>query len=76
MFDSIIFERLGVPAVSIITGPFEPTAQAICDLNAMPEHRYAVVDHPITSLDEAELRQRAVVAAPQVEAALLGRTEG
>lgn len=75
MFDAIIFEQLGVPAVSIITAPFRPTARAICELNGMTDHRYAVVDHPITSLNEAELRERARVAAPQVEAALLGRPD-
>lgn len=73
MFDAIIFEELGVPAVSIITAPFRPTAAAICELNGMPDHRYAVVDHPITSLDAPELAERARVAAPQVEAVLLGR---
>jgi hypothetical protein len=30
------------------------------------------VSHPITSLDEAELRERAREAAPRVEAILLG----
>lgn len=72
MFDAIIFEKLGIPAVSIITAPFRPTAQAICELNGMAEHRYAVVDHPITSLERAELLERARAAARQVEAALLG----
>ena len=73
MFDAIIFEKLGVPAVSIITAPFRPTARAICELNGLVDHRYAVVDHPITSLDEPQLRERARAAAPQIEAALLGR---
>ena len=71
MFDSIIFEKLGVPAVPIITKPFRPTAQAIADLHALPDYPHVAVDHPITSLDDDELRSRARVAAPLVEAALL-----
>jgi len=71
VFDAIIFEKLGVPAVPIITRPFEPTADAIAKLHALDGYAYAAVAHPITSLSDAELRERARVAAPMVEAALL-----
>ena len=71
MFDSIIFEKLGVPAVPIITKPFQPTAEALIKLHGMTGYTCVAVDHPITSLDDDELRERARVAAPQVEAALL-----
>ncbi len=71
MFDSIIFEKLGVPAVPIITRPFAPTAVAISKLHGLPDYSFVAVDHPITSLDETELRERAKLAAPLVEAALL-----
>lgn len=71
MLDSIIFERLGIPAVPIVTKPFAPTAKAIAELNGLPDYTFVAVAHPITSLDEDELRQRAKVAAPLVEAALL-----
>lgn len=71
MFDAIIFEELGVPAVPIITKPFEPTAKAIAQLHGLVDYAYAAVDHPITSLDHAELQERARAAAPIVEAALL-----
>lgn len=72
MLDSILFENAGVPAVPIITKPFMPTARAVCDLQGMPDHPYVAVDHPITSLDHDQLRERARIAAPLVEAALLG----
>lgn len=73
MFDAIIFEKLGVPAVPIITRPFVPTATAIAKLHGLEGYTHVAVDHPITSLDEAQLRERAAVAAPLVEAALLSR---
>ena len=71
MFDSIIFEKLGVPAVPIITRPFSPTAAAIAKLHALPGYAFVAVDHPITSLKHDELEERAKMAAPHVEAALL-----
>jgi hypothetical protein len=71
VFDAIIFEKLGVPAVPIITKPFQPTADAIAKLHGLDGYTYAAVDHPITSLSADELAERAKVAAPIVEAALL-----
>ncbi|MFT4987920.1 MAG: hypothetical protein ACI9BK_000689 [Acidimicrobiales bacterium] len=71
MFDSIIFEKLGVPAVPIVTNPFAPTAKAIAELHGLPDYTFVAVAHPITSLNDDELRERAKVAAPLVEAALL-----
>ena len=73
MFDAIIFEKLGVPAVPIITEPFKPTATAIAELHGMVGYDFVAVDHPITSLGDDELRERAKVAAPLVEAALIAR---
>lgn len=71
MFDAIIFEKLGVPAVPIITKPFAPTAKAIALLHGLPGYDFVAVDHPITSLSDTELLERAKAAAPLVEAALL-----
>lgn len=73
MFDSILFELQGVPAVPIITEPFIPTALALNDLQAMDDHQFVAVAHPITSLSLGEVRARAIEAAAHVEAILLGR---
>ncbi|MCP3991638.1 MAG: hypothetical protein GY929_10170 [Actinomycetia bacterium] len=37
----------------------------------MADYTHVAVDHPITSLEDDELRERARLAAPEVEAALL-----
>ncbi|MEL7155998.1 MAG: hypothetical protein AAFN30_05300 [Actinomycetota bacterium] len=71
MFDAILFEKLGVPAVPIITRPFQPTADAIAELHGMAGYTAVAVDHPITSLTDDELRARAAAAAPAVADALL-----
>lgn len=74
MFDAILFESHGVPAVPIITEPFVPSARAIAGQHGRPDFPHVAVRHPITSLDDDELRERARQAAPQVADILLGRS--
>lgn len=74
MLDAIFFEKRGIPASVIITGPFVPTAVGIAELAGMPGYPHVVIPHPVGSLSNAEVRQRADAAAPAVEALLL-RTE-
>jgi hypothetical protein len=71
VMDAVIFERLGIPAVPIVTHPFVPTATATAAAHGFEDYALAVVDHPITSLDHVALTRRATAAAPQVVTALL-----
>lgn len=73
MFDAILFERAGVPAVAIVTSPFASTAEYLAEMQGMAGFAYAEVPHPITSLTMDEVRERARLATPQIEAILLGR---
>jgi hypothetical protein len=66
-------EAMGVPAIAICTEPFCSGAKAMAALGGMPDYPFAVVQHPIGSLTEAQLRERAVEAAPQVIQSLLAR---
>jgi hypothetical protein len=50
----------------LCTEPFRATAEAIRTARGLPDYRFVVLEHPIGSLTEAELRQRAGVAAKQV----------
>lgn len=75
MFDAILFEKAGVPAVPIITRPFETTARYLAEMQGFADFAYVAVPHPITSLPLDEVRERARLAAPQVEAILLGRSQ-
>lgn len=72
MHDGITFERLGIPSAVIITEPFIPAAQAITDLDGLPDYGYVAIPHPVTSLSVEELAERARDVAWQVEAILLG----
>ncbi len=74
MLDAINLEKQGIPAVAVVTEPFIPTAKAMAELNGMPGYPFVVVPHPIGSLDEAALRERAELVLERIEALLLGRS--
>ena len=44
-------------------------------LGGIPDYPFAVVKHPIGSLTEAQIRERALEALPQVIGSLLARPE-
>jgi hypothetical protein len=64
--DGIIFERLGVPAVSIVTNAFTQSSNAMATIQGAPGYRYAMVPHPLSSLTPDECHQRAGEVLPQV----------
>ena len=72
MLDAINFEKQGIPAVAVVTEPFIPTARAMAELNGMAGYPFVVVPHPIGSLDEATVRERADAVLARIEALLLG----
>jgi hypothetical protein len=59
VLDAILFERLGVPAIAVVTEPFRPTGQAMATSWGMPGYRFLEVPHPIANLDDKELDERA-----------------
>ncbi len=73
MYDSIEFEKLGVPAIAICTEPFESGARAMTVLGGIPDYPLALIQHPIGSLTPEQIRERALEAAPQVIGSLLAR---
>jgi len=72
--DGITFERKGVPAAVICTEPFISSADAMAKLGGIPDYPYAVLPHPLGSLDDAGIRERASQAAPDVLRILLARS--
>ena len=66
MHDSIALEQRGKAAAMVCTEAYVATAQAIVHAHGMRSYRCAVIPHPITALDDTELRERAEVALPQV----------
>jgi hypothetical protein len=74
--DGITFEQLGKPALVICTQPFEETGRAIARTVGLPDYPFALVSHPIGSIQTAELSERAADAYHQGQRILLGEGEG
>lgn len=65
-------EKLGIPTASIVTHVFINTANAMTRMMGVPDFQYVVAQHPLSSLTDAEVRERAAQLAPEVERILLG----
>jgi hypothetical protein len=70
MHDAIVVEHTGIAATAIITDRFVPTAQAVAHVSSMPGLPFAVIPHPISHHDDAELRVKAASAVQQCVAIL------
>ena len=66
MADGIIFERLGVPAVSIVTDAFTHSSNAMAKTQGAEGYRYAMVRHPLSSLSPEECHARAREVLPDL----------
>jgi hypothetical protein len=64
--DGIILDQAGIPTATIISDEFIITGQAIAVAAGVPDYPYLVMPHPLSSLTDAELRQRAHRLAPIV----------
>tara|TARA_B100000809_G_scaffold67986_1_gene65145 strand:+ start:9104 stop:9325 length:222 start_codon:yes stop_codon:yes gene_type:complete len=69
--DGIQFEKRGLPAAVICTEPFVSSAVAMSKMGGIPEFPFAVVPHPLGSLDENSLRERAKEVAGDIVKILL-----
>ncbi len=66
MHDGIEFDRSGLPTAAIITDQFIVTGQAIARAAGVSDYPYIVMRHPLSSLTDSELRERARELAPIV----------
>jgi hypothetical protein len=71
VLDGILFEKVGMPAASIVTDVFEATGHAMAQAWGVPEYKFLAMPHPIANLTEAQLDQRAREIAPEVVKLLL-----
>jgi len=68
--DGTVFEKRGIPAAAIITHTFTASANAMARRNGFRDYRYAMIPHPLSSLDLEQVRQRAREVLPEVLAIL------
>ena len=73
MHDAIALERAGVPTAVIVTRQFLHEAEVQRRALGMDALAPVVIEHPLSTLSEAEIEGRAADAAPQALRAWLGR---
>lgn len=72
--DVILMERRGIPSAAICTDALKASADSMARIQGMPGYRYAVVPHPMSSIDPETVASHARLAAPQVLAILKATT--
>lgn len=75
MHDSVELEIRGVPTAAVITTAFQQEASAQLAALGMDGFRPVIIDHPLSTLSQAEIDDRAGEAMPLVIKTFLG-TEG
>jgi hypothetical protein len=71
VLDGILFEKVGMPAASIVTDVFEATGHAMAQAWGVPDYKFLAMPHPIANLTDAQLDQRAREIAPEIVKLLL-----
>ena len=64
-------ERLGVPAMAVMTERFVSAAELMARVLGMPGYPFVVIPHPVSSASNDELRAMARIAVEQVGRLLL-----
>jgi hypothetical protein len=71
LHDGITAERLGIPAMAVMTTRFVSAAELMARVLGFPFYRFAVIAHPISSASDDTLREMAAAATIQVRDLLL-----
>jgi hypothetical protein len=64
-------ERLGVPAIAVMTERFVSAAELMSRVLGMEGYRFAVIPHPVSSASDAELKRMADLVLGQIQRLLL-----
>jgi hypothetical protein len=59
LHDAVSGERVGTPAVGVMTSAFVDGAELMAAALGVPGYRFAVISHPISSASDAELEAKA-----------------
>ncbi len=59
MLDSILCEKMGIPAIAIVTDAFVETGKLMAAKWGVAEYHFLAVPHPVANLSDAELDLRA-----------------
>jgi hypothetical protein len=73
LHDAVAAERLGIPAIGVMTARFVSAAELMSRVLGMPDYGFAVIDHPVSSADDAALMAMARATIEQGQGLLLQR---
>lgn len=66
-------ERLGVPAVGVMTSRFVTAARLMSKVLGMPDYPFVTIEHPISNAGDAGLEARARAALKEIAINLRAR---
>lgn len=69
--DAVTAERLGVPALAVMTEQFVSGAELMARVLGMPGYAFAVISHPDSSAGDDDLRAMAGITIAQLRRLLL-----
>ncbi len=72
MHDGIALEALGRPVAAVVTGEFVHEAEMQCAALGLPDLLPVVIDHPLSTISDAAIEDRAAQAAEQAALIWLG----
>jgi hypothetical protein len=71
LHDAVTAERLGVPAIAVMTERFVSAAELMSRVLGMEGYQFAVIPHPVSSASDADLRAMAAMTLGQIRRLLL-----
>jgi hypothetical protein len=57
LLDAIMLEKVGIPAVPIVTDAFKLTAREMARLWGVPDFRFVMMPHPLASLTPEDIER-------------------
>lgn len=62
-----------MPAIGVMTSRFVSAAELMCRVLGMPDYKFVVIDHPISSASDERLAEYARATVAQAQHLLLSR---
>jgi hypothetical protein len=71
LHDAISCERVGTPAVGVMTSNFVSAAELMAQVLGMPGYAFSVIDHPVSSASDQELEARVLQTMAAIDEQIL-----
>ena len=71
MHDAVSSERVGTPALGVMTNRFVSAAELMAKVLGAPDYKFAVIDHPVSSASDTELANKAERAVELLDELIL-----